>query len=182
MTITREPAPSSPSAAPRRRWPLPVALGVAAALLIGSAYAVAQLGDDDNLAARRAEVRKAGTEVMPFDLERTTHVFTALPDGGRQVVTADDPDDATQIGLIRGHLSEEAQKFRRGDFTDPGKIHGDDMPGLAELKAGAGRVDVRYDELPAGAQLTYQTSDPTLVAGIRSWFKAQSRDHGGGHR
>ena len=56
------------------------------------------------------------------------------------------------------------------------------MPGLAELKAGAGRVDVRYDELPAGAQLTYQTSDPTLVAGIHSWFKAQSRDHGGGHR
>lgn len=179
MTLTREPAPSI--AAPRRRRPLAVA-AMATALVVLVVYAITQLGDDDELAARRAQVEKAGAGVMPFDLDRTTHVFTNLPDGGRQVVTANDPADAVQIELIRQHLREEAEKFRRGDFTDPAAIHGNNMPGLAELKAAAGRVDVRYDELPAGAQLTYRSSDPVLVAGIHSWFKAQSTDHGAGHR
>ncbi len=179
MTLTREPAPST--AAPRRRWPLAV-VAMATALVLALVYAITQLGDDDEVAARRAQVKEAGAGVMPFDLDRTTHVFTDLPDGGRQVVTANDPADAVQIQLIRDHLREEADKFRRGDFTDPGTIHGDDMPGLAELRAGAERVDVGYDELAAGAQLTYRSSDPVLVTGIHSWFKAQFTDHGGGHR
>ena len=37
------------------------------------------------------------------------------------------------------------------------------MPGLAELHASAGRIDVTYDELEDGAQLTYRTSEPALT-------------------
>ncbi|HET6391988.1 MAG TPA: hypothetical protein VFG13_04135, partial [Blastococcus sp.] len=37
---------------------------------------------------------------MPLDLDRTTHVFAKLPDGGRQTVTADTPQDVEQIALI----------------------------------------------------------------------------------
>jgi hypothetical protein len=51
---------------------------------------------------------------------KTTHVFTKTATGGTQTVTANDAADTTQIRLIRGHLREEAAKFSRGDFTDPG--------------------------------------------------------------
>jgi hypothetical protein len=37
------------------------------------------------------------------------------------------------------------------------------MPGLAELRASARRIDVTYNELEDGAQLTYRTSEPALT-------------------
>jgi hypothetical protein len=129
--------------------------------------------------ARQAEVAERGAAVMPFDLERTTHIFEPLPDGGLQQVIADDPQDAAQVGLIRGHLQEEAEKFGRGDFGDPAAIHGGAMPGLAELRAGYRQIDLAYAELPSGAQIRYTTSDPAMVAALHAWFQAQLNDHGG---
>ena len=130
-------------------------------------------------ANRQAEVAARGAEVMPFDLERTTHIFDDLPDGGLQQVVADDATDTAQIALIRGHLQEEAAKFQRGDFGDPAAIHGDAMPGLAELRQGYARIEVAYGELPDGAQIRYTTSDPAMVAALHAWFAAQLSDHGG---
>lgn len=127
---------------------------------------------------RQAEVAVRGAQVMPFDLDQTIHVFQQLEDGGVQTVTAKDPADTEQIGLIRGHLQDEAVRFRRGDFSDPAKIHGDDMPGLADLRAGANRLDVGYTELPDGAQLRYTTTDRALIAALHHWFQAQLSDHG----
>lgn len=48
------------------------------------------------------------------------------------------------------------------------------MVGLAELRAGASRITVRYEELPAGAILHYTSADPAL----HRWFEAQSGDRG----
>jgi hypothetical protein len=129
--------------------------------------------------ARQAEVAALGSQVMPFDLERTTHIFTEQPDGGLQQVIANEPRDAAQIALIRAHLLKEAAAFARGDFADPAAIHGGTMPGLTELRASAGQIDVAYSELPNGAQIRYVTSDPTLVRALHAWFKAQLSDHGG---
>src|SRR5262249_32554957 len=98
---------------------------------------------------RQEEVATKGAQVMPFDLEQTMHVFQPLEDGGLQTVTAKDPAHSQQIALIQAHLQEEAAKFRQGDFSDPAKIHGEDMPGLAALRAGAGHIDVQYTPLPA---------------------------------
>jgi len=83
---------------------------------------------------RQAQVAARGAQVMPFDLEQTIHVFQRLDDGGRQTVTVKDPSNEKQIALIQPHLLHEGNKFRRGDFSDPARIHGDDMPGLAELR------------------------------------------------
>jgi hypothetical protein len=127
---------------------------------------------------RQEEVAKRGAQVMPFDLEQTMHMFQPLADGGRQTVTAKDPANSQQIALIQAHLQEEAEKFRRGDFSDPAKIHGEDMPGLAALRAGAGHIDVQYTPLPNGAQLQYTTKDPALLAALHQWFTAQLADHG----
>jgi len=127
---------------------------------------------------RQEEVAARGAKVMPFDLEQTTHVFQKLDDGGLQKVVVKDPSNKKQIALIQAHLKEESEKFRKGDFSDPAKIHGEDMPGLAQLKAGAAKVDIRYTALPDGAQIRYTTKDSKLVTALHQWFSAQLSDHG----
>ena len=85
-----------------------------------------------------------GAAVMPFDLARSTRIFTPTVDGGTQEVVSRDGDVA-QISLIRGHLRKEAAAFARGDYGDPAAIHGQDMPGLAALRSSATRVHVGYE-------------------------------------
>ncbi len=116
--------------------------------------------------------------VMPFDLTKTTHTFTDLPAGGVEHVVVNDPADGIDIAAVRGHLAEEAGKFSAGDYSDPARIHGADMPGLAALQAGAARVAVRYDPLPTGARITYGSADPALVGAVHTWFDRQRADHG----
>jgi hypothetical protein len=152
-------------------------------------WASARETTPSGIAERRAEVADRGSAVMPFDLTKTTHSFVATSEGGRQTVTANDIADTEQARLIREHLIVEEAKFAAGDFTDPATIHGDQMPGLTELRANASRITVRYEELPAGAILHYSSADPALVNVLHRWFEAQSSDHGtdhhgadGGHR
>jgi hypothetical protein len=127
---------------------------------------------------RQAQVAARGAQVMPFDLEQTIHVFQRLDDGGRQTVTVKDPSNSKQIALIQSHLQHEADKFRRGDFSDPARIHGDDMPGLVDLKAGFAQIDIRYTALPNGGEIRYTTTNPSLVMALHHWFMAQVSDHG----
>jgi hypothetical protein len=133
---------------------------------------------DDRDDHRRAAVASRGQSVMPFDLDRTTHRFTRTGTGGEQTVVADDPTDTVQVGLVQRHLREEAARFARGDFTDPARIHGDHMPGLAELRAGGGRIAIAYEPVSAGGRITYTTTEPALVAALHAWFDAQVSDHG----
>jgi hypothetical protein len=126
---------------------------------------------------RQAVVAERGATVMPFDLDQTLHDFQPLDDGGLQVVSAHDPNNLTQITLIRDHLRMEAERFQRGDFADPSQIHGHDMPGLAALKAGAERIIIQYSERADGAAIRYTTADADLVAAIHDWFRAQTSDH-----
>jgi hypothetical protein len=151
---------------------------LAAAILAGGAtIAAVALGGDDE--SRQDAVAERGATVMPFSLEATTHVFAARATGGTQRVVADDPRDRRQVRLIREHLREEAEAFRRGEFADPAAIHGESMPGLAQLEAGYQRFDVSYRDLPDGARIDYRTDARSLVAAIHEWFDAQLSDHGG---
>ena len=127
---------------------------------------------------RQGEVAARGAKVMPFDLEQTTHVFEKLDDGGLQKVVVKDAANKKQIVLIQSHLKEESERFRKGDFSDPAKIHGEDMPGLAQLKSGAAKIDIRYTSLPDGAQIRYTAKDSKLVTALHQWFSAQLSDHG----
>lgn len=128
---------------------------------------------------RLEEVTRHGRHVMPFELKQTQHIFTKTETGGVQQVIARDPSNAPQIALIRQHLAKISQEFRRGDFSNPAKIHGEDMPGLAELRqAEPGRLEVRYRELDNGAEITYASDDAGLIDAIHRWFDAQLADHG----
>jgi hypothetical protein len=156
-----------------------LAAGIAA-VGAGAALTAALLidGPQQEAGDRQQEVAERGRTVMPFDLDETTHRFTPTGTGGVQDVVADRLDDARQIELIRVHLRQEAAAFTKGDFGDPARIHGDDMPGLAELKGGHEHIEVRYRERADGATLTYDTRDPALVDALHAWFEAQLGDHG----
>lgn len=115
---------------------------------------------------------------MPFDLDKTVHVFKRTKEGGVQQVRAKDPEDTGQIRLIRQHLRDEAQRFATGDFTDPATLHGQDMPGLQVLERSAGVLQVDYRDLSDGAEIGYKTRDPEVLEAIHQWFAAQLHDHG----
>jgi hypothetical protein len=149
---------------------------LATVTILGTLWATGTFASQE---IRQEEIAEKGAQVMPFDLENTTHVFEKTQIGGVQKVVADDPNDAEQVVLIREHLEEEAAAFQRGDLSDPSEIHGGEMPGLEELEAGAEEIDIRYSNLPDGAKIEYETSDPALVAALHAWFDAQLSDHGG---
>jgi hypothetical protein len=52
------------------------------------------------------------------------------------------------------------------------------MPGLRELQAGAAGVKVSYADLPSGAEITFETTDPRLLTALHRWFGAQLSEHG----
>lgn len=131
----------------------------------------------DQPTPRQEQVHKMGGHVMPFDLDKTLHLFFATPTGGIEKVTARDPADMHQIALIQQHLQREAQLFGDGDFSDPAMIHGQDMPGLADMKAGAKNITFTYTPLPHGASISYDTADHKLVKAIHDWFTAQLNGH-----
>lgn len=166
----------------RSPYPLDLTAGLVLTALLALTLAACAGPDEQQIsstatAAWQAQIATRGVEVMPFDLEQTTHVFEKRDDGGLQQVIADDPGDGEQIALIRSHLAEEAARFQEGDFHDPAMIHGEDMAGLHQLVLGYENIDINYSELPDGAQILYATEDPALVSAIHAWFDAQLGDH-----
>ena len=171
------PDPSSTGRRGRRLLIPGMVLAALACVLAVAGFAV--FGRDDN-PIRQEIVAQRGSNVMPFDLTSTTHQFDTTATGAVETVTANSADDTTQIHLIREHLRTEATRFKRGDFGDPAAIHGHDMPGLQTLTQSAGRIDITYAELPAGARITFTTHDPALRSALADWIMAQNMDHGTG--
>ena len=158
----------------KRLWLL-----LGAGLLAAGATARGQEhGKAEQHVSRQAMIHQRGSLVMPFDLDKTVHVFKRTKEGGVQQVRAKDPDDREQIRLIRQHLRDEAQRFARGDFGDPATLHGHDMPGLQVLERSAGALEVSYKDLSDGAEIAYKARDPEVLGAIHQWFGAQLHDHG----
>ena len=144
------------------------------ASFIAAPVCAAETADEKRL----DEVAERGGHVMPFDLEKTLHVFTKTENGGLQQVVVKDKSDGEQIRLIRSHLSKISAKFKRSDFSNPEQIHGESMPGLAELKkAKPGEIKIEYTALPDGAQIDYSSNSPKLIDAIHQWFDAQLSEH-----
>ena len=154
--------------AERMRVLLRMVLGVA--LAMAGTPAMAQTPQE--------HVHGMGQMVMPFDLNKTTHIFRMTDTGGVQSVVVKDAHDKDQIGLVRQHLRHEAQAFQRGDYADPMALHGAAMPGVAELARHHAAIAVAYSELPLGAALTFTARDRHLVTEIHRWFGAQLSEHG----
>jgi hypothetical protein len=180
---TTDPASSSPARGrrPVGRGAAAAAVMLTAAALAGGAYTLGRGGHvpthDGSAGTHGTSIQDRAAQVMPFDLDRTTHTFTKTATGGVEQVVADSASDLADIDLVRGHLRREAERFARGDFSDSARIHGDDMPGLRALVAADGRLSVEYTQVPTGARITYSSADPTVSAAVHAWFDAQNSDH-----
>jgi hypothetical protein len=129
--------------------------------------------------ARQQEVVEKGAMVMPFNVHNSTHVFLKTPEGGTQQVIAKDAADKDLVAAIRRHLLMEAARFGQGDYSDPMKIHGMDMPGVQYLsQVQPGQIGIVYRDLPAGGEIRYTGKDAATVEAIHKWFDAQLSDHG----
>jgi hypothetical protein len=173
-----EPVPPDAAAPPRRRL---LALASAVAAVVAVAVALFAAG---HLTAHRhggnsrpVSMQHSAAQVMPFDLNATTHTFSKTNSGGVEQVIVNSPSDRANIDLIRGHLRQETTKFTKGDFTDSAAIHGTGMPGLKKLQEATGRLHVTYAEVAGGARITYTSPDREVIAAIHSWFDAQTHDH-----
>lgn len=130
-------------------------------------------------AERQAEVTQRGANVMPFDLKATTHIFTKTNDGGTQRVVAKSLTDIKQVSYVREHLHDIHARFQKGDYSGPAHIHGQHMPGLAELKAAKpGAIKIDYADVEGGAELSFRTANAKLVQALHDWIDAQLSDHG----
>lgn len=142
-----------------------------------ASVAVPALSQTSSMSAHQATVEQRSKDVMPFDLNRTMHIFRPTADGGVQTIVVHD-GDPRQVALVRSHLRKEAAAFARGDFADPAAIHGPSMPGLTQLHSGARKIAITYAPVSNGASIRYKTVDPAMIAAIHEWFAAQVKDHG----
>ncbi|MEI6708184.1 MAG: hypothetical protein WCK96_13745 [Methylococcales bacterium] len=95
-----------------------------------------------------------------------------------QQVIVKDPNNNEQIKLIRQHLSKISSEFKKGDFSNPAKIHGKDMAGLDVLRnTKPEQISIEYKELPNGAEINYASKDVKVIEAIHQWFDAQLSDH-----
>ncbi len=140
-------------------------------LLLSGSAAFAQIPQE--------RVHEMSHSVMPFDMSKTIHIFKMTESGGIERILVRNPSETSQIVLIRRHLKREAKKFQRGNYSDPVKLHGADMPGLKELAANASQIKISYAQLPTGAQITFRTENLQLLTTIHRWFGAQLSEHGG---
>jgi len=127
---------------------------------------------------QQEHVHNSAHTVMPFDMSKTVHIFRMTEQGGVQRVVITNPSAKAQVPLIQQHLKHEAERFQKGDYADPGMLHGEDMPGLKELAAAGSAIGVSYAALSDGAQISFTTNDRHFLTAIHRWFGAQLSEHG----
>lgn len=112
------------------------------------------------------EVQQRVQQMVPYAIDTSPPCkrFPKTVHGGVQHVVAKSADNTQQIKLIQAHLLKIANEFRKGDFSVTERIHGADMPGLAQLKmAETDDIKFEYKALANGAQIHYSNEYPPSI-------------------
>jgi hypothetical protein len=128
-----------------------------------------------------AGVQARGAVAMGVDQFTSTHLFTPLRDGGTIELQRDTVDSAG-VEKIRRHMRTIAEAFGQGDFSLPGMVHAQEVPGTAVMRAR--RAVIRYEaqDLPRGALVRLTTADATALRAIHDFLAFQRSDHHAGMR
>jgi hypothetical protein len=121
-----------------------------------------------------------GKRFMGFDQKSTTHHFILTKDGGRVEVRAKDAADAKSIAQIRDHLRQIAPLFSNGDFTTPGLVHDQKVPGVEGMKAAGKSITYTFEEIDRGGHVRITASTPAALAAVHEFLRFQIKDHGTG--
>jgi hypothetical protein len=143
-------------------------------LLLAAGCGAKQAETDDE---RFAGVQERGRAAMGVDQYTSSHVFEALPDGGRIELQRDVPDSAG-VATIRAHMEDIRAAFSQGDFRIPGFVHAmPNVPGTAVMAAKRDAIRYAVRPLPRGAELRLTTSDAEAVRAIHEFLEFQRMDH-----
>jgi hypothetical protein len=126
-----------------------------------------------------AAVQARGAHAMGVDQYTSTHTFEPLADGGR-ITLERDQADSSGADQIRHHMQDIEAAFSSGDFTLPGFVHAQDLPGTAVMTAKRRVIRYTVELLPRGAALRLKTTDTAAVRAIHEFLAFQRRDHHAG--
>ena len=156
------------------------ALRIAAVLgwTVVSTVGCGATADRDSAAADTtfSALQARGATAMGVDQYTSTHVFEALPDGGR-IVLQRQQDDPEGTATIRAHLADIATRFGTGDFSIPGFVHAQTVPGTGVMTERASLIGYAVDTLPRGGQVRLTTTDPAAITAIHAFLAFQRHDH-----
>jgi hypothetical protein len=124
-----------------------------------------------------ADVEKRGDEAMGFPHDKTSHHFRLSSDGGAIEVTANDSKDSQNIKAIRDHLTHITAMFSNGDFAIPMLVHDLEPPGVTVMREKRSAISYTFEELPAGARVQIQTTNPDALTAIHDFLRFQIEDH-----
>jgi hypothetical protein len=113
---------------------------------------------------------------MGVDQYTSTHIFEPLPDGGRIVLRRDVADSAG-VETIRAHMRLIATRFAGGDFTIPGMVHAQQVPGTDVMARLRDRIEYEADTIAGGGQVRITTTDQEAVAAVHRFLAFQRQDH-----
>ena len=125
-------------------------------------------------------LQRRGERAMGVDQYSSEHQFEPLPDGGR-IRLARAASDSAGVAAIRAHMREIAAAFARGDFSTPGFVHAQAVPGTATMTRK--REAIRYEarDVPGGAEVRITTRDSAALAAVHEFLAFQNSDHRTGH-
>lgn len=124
-------------------------------------------------------MQERGKKAMGVDQYASTHLFDALPTGGRIELQADGPD-SVGIARIRAHMRDIAKAFKAGDFATPAFVHMQDVPGTKVMRQKRDKITYQAHDLPRGAELHITTSDPEALEAIHEFMAFQRHEHHAG--
>ena len=142
-----------------------------------ASISIAQQPSVPSQSMRQSGVPERGDHVMGFSHDATTHHFHLLKDGGEIVVTANDPNDRASINEIRTHLNHIVGMFSNGNFDAPMLIHDTNPPGVATMTRLKSNIRYRVSEVPNGAMIRIQTSNPETTDAVHAFLLFQIVDH-----
>jgi hypothetical protein len=123
-----------------------------------------------------ASLQARGASAMGVDQYTSAHRFEPLPDGGR-IELQRDATDRAGVETIRAHMRDIATRFSRGDFTIPGFVHAQEVPGTRVMAERKGQITYEARELPGGGEVRIRATDPAAVQAIHEFLAFQRSDH-----
>lgn len=123
-----------------------------------------------------AALQRRGQEAMGVDQYTSQHRFEPLPDGGR-IELQRDTGDTSGVATIRAHMRDIAGRFAQGDFSIPGFVHSQEVPGTRVMAEKNASITYEARDLPGGAEVRIRTTDPDAVAAIHEFLAFQRGDH-----
>jgi hypothetical protein len=117
-----------------------------------------------------------GASAMGVDQYTSAHVFEPLLDGGRIVLQRDTADSAGTVA-IRAHMRDIASRFTAGDFSIPGTVHAQTVPGTDVMAARRALIRYSADTLPRGGEVVITTADSVAIAAVHEFLAFQRTAH-----